>query len=232
MEASEIFRTSAASALKRFNSSNCSIWVQTPQTSELLPFRTDYISQTLSLLTVPRANVITTQTSRSSLDNSKLNKCQRTTSQWQQTRPWVDRTAATEGWFCRSVRATTTRNLMRLPLAVITKKLSHLEKSLGSSRTSWVAMVALLPLLRCPISSWHRLEITTTRCLLPATPRTEVLCLLNALIKISATALREVPMVHTTKRYNWYKLINIKSGRNKLRREVSNNFNLNIYFRE
>jgi hypothetical protein len=152
MAASEIFRTSAASALRRFNSSNFSIWVQTPQTSGLLPFRTDYISQTLSLLTVPRVNVITTQTSRSSLDNSKLNKCQRTTSQWQQTRRWVGRTAVTEGWFCRRVRATTTRNLMRLPLEVITKKLSHSEKSLGSSRTSWVAMVALLLLLRCPIS--------------------------------------------------------------------------------
>jgi hypothetical protein len=231
MGASEIFRTSAASALKRFNSSNCNIWVQTPQTSEHLPFRTDYISQTLSLLTVPRVNVITTQTSRSSLDNSKLNKCQRTTSQWQQTRRWVGRTAATEGWFCLRVRATTTRNLMRLRLGGITKKLSRLAKSQVSSRTSWVAMEALLLLLRCRILSWHHLEITTTRCLLLATPRMEVLCRLNALIKISATVLREAPMVPTTKRYNWYKLINIKSGKNKLRREVTN-FNLNIYFRE
>ena len=232
MGVSEIFRIFAANASRRSNNSNCSIWVQMLQMSVPLPFRTAYISQTLSQLTVPRANVITIRTSNRNLDNSKLNKCRQTTLQWRRTRHWMDRMAAgTEGWYCLPARATTTRNLMRLPLGGITKKLSRLARSQVLSRTSWVAMEALHLLLRCQISSWHHLEITTTRCPLPATPRMEVLCRLNALIKISATVLREAPMVPTTKRYNWYKLINIKSGRNKLHSEVSN-FNLNIYFRE
>ena len=151
MGASEIFRTSVANASRRFNNSNCSIWVQMPQTSELLPFRTVCISQTLSQLTVLRVNVTTTQTSRN-LDNSKLNKCQQTTSRWQPTRRWLGQTAGMEGWSSLHVRATTTRNLMRLRLVVITKKLSHSVKSQVSSRTWWVAMEALLLLLRCRIS--------------------------------------------------------------------------------
>ena len=230
MAASEIFRTSAASELRRFNNNNFSISEQMPLMFEHLRFRTASISQILSLLTVLRVNVITIQTNSNS-DNNNLNKSLRTTSQLQLTRHWLERTFRTAQWFYHLVRATITLNLMLLPLVVITKKHNHLERSQASSRTSWVTMEAQLHLHKCLISLWHHLEITTTKCLLQAIPRTGVQCQSKGLTKTSATALKEVPMVHITKRYNWYKLINIKSGKNKLPRGVSN-FNLNIYFRE
>lgn len=151
MGASEIFRISAANALRRFNNSNFSIWVQMPLTFEHLRFRTVYISPTLSRLTVLRVNVIIIQTS-SNLDNNNLNKYLWTTLLWLLTRLLLCLMDQMVEWFYHPDKATTTRNLMHLHLAVITKKHSLLVRSQGSLRTSWVAMEAPLRQHRCPIS--------------------------------------------------------------------------------